>query len=62
MICPSVNLDLFMSGPLPGPDPSIGWRSYRESQHSAYHSFDENLSTAVRHTTSQFSENPAPGR
>ena len=29
MICFSVNFDLFMSGPLPGPDSSISWMSYR---------------------------------
>ena len=32
MICSSVNFDLFMSGPLHGPDSSIRWTSYRGSQ------------------------------
>ena len=33
MICSSVNFDLFMSGPLIGPDSSIRWKRYRGSQH-----------------------------
>jgi len=33
MICPSVNFDLFMSGPLLGPDTGISWASCRRSQH-----------------------------
>lgn len=32
MICSSVNFDLFMSGPLLGPDSSSRWRSYRGSR------------------------------
>ena len=41
MICSSVNFDLFMSGPLLGPDSNIRWRSYRGSQYAydGYHEF-----------------------
>lgn len=33
MSCSSVNLDLFMSGPLARPDSGIRWRRYRGSLH-----------------------------
>lgn len=34
MICSSVTFDLFVAGPLLGPDSRIRWRRYRGSQHS----------------------------
>lgn len=36
MTCPSVNFDLFMSGPLVRPDSSIRWASYRGSQQAKH--------------------------